>query len=114
MPMNRTKKPVSLFSERMKRGPQRSPSLLERARTRGKPITLYDPDVQDAAEAAGIPEEDAFQLAGIELACAVADAIVAADSLASFDRSYLPLDLCLALNRLEAATRGSALRKVLP
>lgn len=68
----------------------------------------YSRTVHENAKAAGISVDDAFQLLGIELACEVADAWAKGDGLHA--TALLPQ----LLNRLEAATRGSALRKVRP
>lgn len=70
----------------------------------------YGATTNAAAAEAGIDAEDAFQLAGIELACEVADWW-------AVQRSYNRLigaDGQTVLDRLERATRGSALRKVSP
>jgi hypothetical protein len=79
----------------------------------------YDPyatETKARAVAAGIPEDDAFQLAGIELACDAADAWAVLPAwlpgAARVTGAWVPL--ARALDRLELATRGSAMRKVKP
>lgn len=59
-------------------------------------------------------EEEYADLCASEIACAVADAWADPDSQVELHQQAANERLVAALDRLEAATRGSALRKVRP
>jgi hypothetical protein len=111
LPERLTPKPVRRHPRAMNFEPRTRPAHMV-SRTETPEYAAYNARLRESSKAAGIPEDDAAALGGIELACEVADAWAADKRFVS--NSYPLQGLRAALDRLELATRHSALRKVRP